>query len=361
MSHEFESGFVVGQPAWHRLATVLTEVPTLAEGIIKAGLDWEVLRLPLIALNKEEAGLSGISCAGWQAIVRKTDERVLGIASDKYVPLQNREAFNWFQPFLDKSDCQLESAGSLKQGRIVWVLAKILAGGAEVTDGDKLEAYLLLSNAHDGTRAVTVGFTPIRVVCWNTASAAHRGLDRAADKKTGKALRIVHTKAIKANLEAVQKTVDIAARRLEDLVADARVLRGREIDATSFYQFLEKVYGPERDAIRAKLQSCYETAKDESLSPEAREIAKEGAIKLEEKLARPFRKVSTIERITKLFNEGPGADLAGKTLWGAVNAVTRYEEYERKGTPENNLHASWFGGSVNEIRERAYDTAASML
>jgi hypothetical protein len=82
--------------------------------------------------------------------------------------LQNKDAFAWFQPFLDAREAALHTAGSLRQGSRIWVLAKLNRDPLVIAEGDEVEKFLLLSHGHDGSLAVRCGFTPVRVVCANT-------------------------------------------------------------------------------------------------------------------------------------------------------------------------------------------------
>lgn len=357
MSHEFESGFVVREQAWHGLATVLQDCPSIEEGIRMAGLDWAVVPSPIQVLTAQ-----GIVDGGtFRAMVRSTDGSILAVLTEQYTPLQNREAFGFFQGFLDKGLCALESAGSLREGRNVWVLAKVQGAEGEVSDGDKVEGYLLLSNAHDGSRAVTVQFTPIRVVCWNTLSTSHGLADKSADAGDGKAVRIHHGKDVKANLKSVQEQVDVAARRIGDVLKLSKGLRRVQLDAGGFYKFMEQVYAPERDEMRRKLQTLYAVYNDVEKPKAERDVALEAAQKLEENLSKPFRRMSTVTVLANLFDRGPGAEMAGQTLWGAVNAVTHYEEHVKNGDNAKRLTSSWFGGSVEKTRERAFQVAVNSL
>jgi phage/plasmid-like protein (TIGR03299 family) len=360
MSHEFETGFVVREQAWHGLATVLKDAPTIEAGIKEAGLEWEVSCCPMTAMAP--SGI--ITVEGFKAVVRHSDSSVLGVVSDKYVPLQNAEAFGWFQPFLDKGLCTLESAGSLKKGKHVWVLAKIQGGDAEVSRGDQITGYLLLSTAHDGSRAVTVALTPIRVVCWNTISMAFQLADQIADRKNGrkgKAVRIVHSKQMKDQLKAVQEQIDFSRQQMDEVITGAQVLRRRKVGATDYYKFLESVYAEERNQMRIDLQELYVIYNNKKEPKEKRDAALIKCQEIEERLAKPFKKESAVSTLVSLFESGPGAEFAGKTLWGAVNAVSHYEEHMKPGSNEVRLHSSWFGGTVASNREKAFAVAAAMV
>jgi phage/plasmid-like protein (TIGR03299 family) len=132
----------------------------------KAGLDWEVELVPLITADTQ-------SQVAHRAVRRTSDARVLGVVGPRYAPLQNKDAFGWFQPFLDVREAALHTAGSLKSGSRIWVLAKLNRDPLVIAEGDTVEKFLLLSHGHDGSLAVRCGFTPVRVVCANTLAMAH--------------------------------------------------------------------------------------------------------------------------------------------------------------------------------------------
>jgi len=204
MAHQFETGFFVHQPAWHRLGKLLNNPPTTEQAIIEAGLDWTVLEEPIYRIQRE--GIVEVSTH--KSLVRDRDEKLLGIVSKAYHPLQNKQAFNWFDPLLHEGDVTLEAAGSLKGGKRIWVLAKIQMKPLEIQDGDTIQPYLLLHNSHDGSTAIWIQFTPIRVVCWNTLSWA--ASSRHADQKNHKAFRIRHHSNINENLALAQQALDLA-------------------------------------------------------------------------------------------------------------------------------------------------------
>lgn len=374
MAHHWESGFVVREAAWHGLATVLKDAPTIAEGIKQAGLEWDVVQCPIEAIiaGDNVGRLSSpqrpgdpkeyhVPAPGWIANVRSTDKSILGIVSEKYKPIQNKDAFQFFDKFLDNKSCALEAAGSLKSGRFVWVLAKIANGEAEVSPGDKIYSYLKLSTAHDGSHAGTIAFTPIRVVCYNTLSSALAQADKSVAAGEGRAMHVLHVGDVKASLAAAQAEIDIAHRRIGKIVQQAKAFKKVEMDKAFFYRFLEEIYGPERAEMRKKLQILYPVVNDEKRPQAERDVAKEEAMVIEEKLARPVRRSGIIHSLVRGFETGPGAEMAGQTLWGAINAVTHYEEHQRVGSNEERLYASWFGGNTEKVRERAFEVAASLV
>ena len=170
MSANVESMLSVNEVPWHGLGVILDSPPTPADAIRIAGLDWEVKLKQLYAhpdLNDAFVWPSPRQVSAF-ATTRATDGKVLGIVGPNYTVVQNTEAFAFFQPFIDSGTCKIETAGSLRGGRRIWVLARIEEDPTEILKGDEIRRYTLMSNSHDGTLAVRVGFTGIRAVCENT-------------------------------------------------------------------------------------------------------------------------------------------------------------------------------------------------
>ena len=188
-----EKMMFVGATPWHGEGTKLDENPSISEAIVAAGLDWEVGTKSLFTAEGTEVNA--------KATFRKTDNRVLGVVGPRYTPLQNQDAFDWFQPFLDAQECQLHTAGSLSEGEKVWVLAQLNRDNCEIVKGDEVSKFILLSNSHDGSTSIRVGYTPIRVVCVNTLAAAH-------NSKDSQLIRIRHTRSSKTNLDNVRDIMD---------------------------------------------------------------------------------------------------------------------------------------------------------
>ena len=126
MAHEIEmvgnraSMAYFGETPWHNLGTPLTtdDLYDWQSVCVKSGLDWEAELTPLVTADTQAK-------VEHQAVRRKTDGRILGVVGPKYHVLQNRAAFQWFQPFLDAKEAALHTAGSLCEGSRVWVLAKL--------------------------------------------------------------------------------------------------------------------------------------------------------------------------------------------------------------------------------------------
>ena len=116
MAHEIETIFYMNETPWHRLGTRVIDIPTADEAIVAAGLNWKVETKPLFLADGTQAPS--------KAVVRTSDNSILGVVGENYQPLQNEDAFKFFNPFVETGLATFETAGSLRQGKRVWILAK---------------------------------------------------------------------------------------------------------------------------------------------------------------------------------------------------------------------------------------------
>ena len=311
MSHEFESGFFVNQGAWHGLGTVLHYPPTTAQAIIDAGLDWQVTELPLFF--QSEQGLTPVS--SHKSLIRSTDHQLLGIVSQQYRPLQNHLAFSWFDFLLHDGDVSLESAGSLKDGKRVWILAKINQSTTEIIPNDPVEPYLLLSNSHDGSSAIWIQFTPIRVVCQNTLSYALSR--RQQDQELGRAFRIRHQGDLQSKLSQAQTALDFARQKFDAATDDYKAMASYSLNQADLDFYLSLVL----DTDTPQSTRAY-------------------------------------PQIVTNFEQGRGNH--GKTLWDAYNGVTEWLDHQRGTSDSKRLESTWFGNSA-KTRILAHQSALDLI
>lgn len=338
MSHEVETMFSVVETPWHKLGKVLKEAPSTADAIRAAGLDWSVEKRPLYLAD-------GRSVDAF-ATVRASDGRILGDhVGPGYTILQNSEAFAWFDPFVVSSQATLETAGSLRKGAVVWVLARLARRASVIVPkaDDRVEKYLLLSNSHDGTLAVRVGFSPIRVVCANTLAMAHTDGASAL-------LRVKHTSNLASALDAIRDTINGADRKFESTAEQYRQLAARDISARDLDRYVSRVFEAPEVGVSA-------TAAGNVLAFARRAVREAEKESRSDKYAR--ERFETIER---LFRHGRGNDMPGVrgTWWAAYNGVTEYLQYERpRSTPESRIDSLAFGGAAATSR-RALATALEL-
>lgn len=202
MAANVETMFSVRVTPWHGLGEIIQEAPTSDDAIRIAGLDWKVIQSDLIC--KE----NGQIVNGFKVNIRDTDKKTLGIVTDRYKIVQNSEAFAFTDALLGEG-VRYETAGSLASGRRVWMLAKL--EDRIITD-ELIEPYLVFTNSHDGTGAVRVAITPVRVVCQNTLNFALQTAERQWS--------CAHKGDIQGKLEEARHTLLNANRYMDELEED---------------------------------------------------------------------------------------------------------------------------------------------
>lgn len=169
MPDYFERGFSVREPMWHKKGVVLGEYPGRDEAMRIAGHDWKLEELPVFTAEEQA---DPILADGWKALVRSDTRTVLHVARDSYTVVQNETLWDIADAMVSLPNVQYETAGLLKGGRIAWVLA-LLDEPVQI-DGDESPTYpfVLATTTHDGSGALRAAAVSVRVVCWNTWSAA---------------------------------------------------------------------------------------------------------------------------------------------------------------------------------------------
>ena len=175
MAHNIGQMFYVGELPWHTLGQKLKQAATLEEALVAGGLDWEVGTVPIAPLNEPNSRISHRV-----AVVRSDRKpgetgRVVGVVHPGFEPLQNRQGALMFDALMGQGKRIYHTGGYLKNGEIIWLLAR-LPNDIRVRGDDVLETYLLFTNSHDGSVAIDIRLTTVRVVCQNTLSLAlHTG------------------------------------------------------------------------------------------------------------------------------------------------------------------------------------------
>lgn len=340
MSAEVESMMYVGHTPWHGQGVKLANPPTAEEAIRAAGLDWDVALCPVSAdVLGDDGATELVSVPNYRAVRRVSDGRIYAVVSDGFRPLQNREAFGFFDGMIASGSAEYETAGALRDGARIWVLVKLALPHAEIVPGDRVDAYALLSNSHDGSLAVRAGFTNVRVVCSNTLAASH---------SQGRYIRIKHTTNVKENLDVVRDTMHVARRTFETTVEQYRRLADVGINQDDFRAYVAEVFAPEeKPAIEESESALTARLLGGAVQNETTEQATDRLL---------GRAPRNIEKVTECFESGAGHELAGKTLWGAYNAVTEYVQHVRGNDAAKRLDSAWFGQG-DKVNVRALSLA----
>lgn len=244
MAANVETMFYTREKPWHGLGTRVEVAPTSADALIMAGLDWEVLQESIYTD-------AGHKIAGYKANVRSTDKKVLGVVTDRYKVIQNAEAFEFTDTLLGNG-VRYETAGSLAEGKKVWLLARLPR--EYIIGGERISPYLVFSNTHDGSGAVRVAVTPIRVVCNNTLNLA---LDTAK-----RSWSMVHTGDIKGKIQEAKDTLFMAEEYMDNLGREFERLRKIQMSDEQVREFIELLLPVEKNASLAQLRNIKKLRED---------------------------------------------------------------------------------------------------
>ncbi len=207
MAANVETMFYTREKPWHGLGIMVAEAPNSKDALRLAGLNWKVLQEPVYTENEE-------LIQGYKANVRDTDRKVLGVVTDRYKVIQNEEAFAFTDTLLGEG-VRYETAGSLQEGRRVWMLARLPR--EFIIGGERISPYMVFSNTHDGSGAVKTALTPIRVVCNNTLNLALRTAKRSWS--------MIHTGDISGKIEEAKNTLLLADEYMTALGQEFENLR----------------------------------------------------------------------------------------------------------------------------------------
>ena len=301
MAHELEFVNGVAQMAyrlskgkpWHGLGTPVGDNMTPAEMMKAAGLDWGVSKVDsFIEFNGQKVP------TGQQSLVRDTDGKILTQVGSGWNPVQNAAAFEFFADFVSKGDMAMDTAGSLKDGRIVWALADV-RDGFSLFGGDEVKGYLLFSNPHEYGKSIDVRFVLERVVCNNTLTVA-------LAEKGQPSVRVNHRSQFDA--ERVKELLGISHRKTSTFKEAAEFLGSKQYIKTDLEEYFGEIFGKS-------------VKEDKVLSP-------------------------TAERAMAVIETQPGAEYQAGSWWQALNAVTYLCDHELGRTNDTRLASAWFGGNA---------------
>ena len=314
MSHEIEMVNGVAQMAyagelpWHGLGTQVSDDISTDGMMEAAGLDWSVSKQPMYYMD--DLGEMG-EVPGKSALVRSSDNKVMDIVGQDWNPVQNAEAFEFFREFVDSGDMKMHTAGSLKDGKMVWALAKVNDGFTIKTaqGEDSVESYLLFSNPHQYGKSIDVRFTPIRVVCNNT-------LTLSLNQNVDQYVRMGHQRPF--NAEDAMATLGMAHQKLETYKEAAEYLCQKSYTTDQMLDYFNQVFPSASD-------------RDSNKSREAQEV----------------------------MHTQAGANLGEGTFWQLFNTVTYMTDHTLGRNADTRLQSSWYGQNQN-VKKKALELAVNM-
>jgi phage/plasmid-like protein (TIGR03299 family) len=306
-----------GGVPWHGLGERVSNNMTPVEMMKAAKCDWTVSKRPMAFKDKNG---KWVEYPNRFALTRDKDDRTFDIVSHTWKPMQNAEGFEFFKKYCEAGKMAMETAGSLWDGKYIWVLARVKKDFALGAKGnDKMRSYLLMCIPHEHGKAIIIQFTAIRVVCWNTLSFA---LGSGLKGQAG-AFRVPHSikfdDTIKANAEAA---LGLATKQMDEFEAVSKLLvkaRATEEKVEDYFcevlQYDRKKKGSREPLILPKFRQALE------------------------------------------FAPGQQIDTAKGTMWGALNAVSFVIDHDGDDR-QTALKNAWFGHKAT-IKQRAVEVAVA--
>jgi phage/plasmid-like protein (TIGR03299 family) len=314
MAHEIEmvngkaQMAYAGDLPWHGLGVKVLSDLTPDQILEAAGLNWTVEKIPAYAtIDNKQVKI------GQSALVRSMDNSILDVVSDDWNPVQNSDAFEFFNEFVAAGDMEMHTAGSLKNGQIVWGLAKVKES-FELFKGDQIDSYLLFSNFHKYGFSTDVRFTPIRVVCNNT-------LTLSLNSKVERMVKISHRKVFDPS--NVKEMLGIATNKLAKYKDMAEFLGSKKAKDEDIIQYFTRIFPVSGSGDKKK------------------EVSKNA------------------ELAYNILHTQPGAEYAEGTWWQPFNAVTFLTDHLAGRSADTRLTSAWYGYHKN-VKTKALELAVEM-
>lgn len=305
MSASVETMFYVRETPWHGLGTKVMEAPTSAEALTLAGLDWNVIQK---SIETED----GTRISGFRANIRDSDEKVLGVVTDRYKVVQNTDAFSFTDELLGEG-VTYETAGSLQEGRRTWLLAKLPQ--RYIISGDEITPYLVFMNSHDGTGSIKAAMTPIRVVCQNTLNLALSTAKRYWSTN--------HTGDIRGKINDAKYTLLYADQYMGELGKTIDHLNKIKLTDRQVYEYIDALF---------------------PLLDKPTELQKKNMLRMKEEL-----KIR--------YFDAPDLKHVGKNAYRFVNAVSDFATHSKPLRERKNFKESLFARTIdgNAMIDKAYE------
>ena len=309
MAANVETMFSVREKPWHGLGTIVAEAPTSADALRLAGLDWKVVQEPIFTDLNEPV-------EGYRVNIRDIDRKALGVVSDRYKVVQNTDAFSFTDELLGKG-VRYETAGSMQEGKKVWLLARM--PHEYIIAGERISPYLIFSNTHDGSGSVKVAVTPVRVVCNNTLNLALNTAKRS--------FSMIHTGNIRDKIQEAKDTLFMAEEYMDCLGIEFEQLRRQKVTDAQVKEYIELLLPMEKD-------------------PTA--IQRKNTVRLREDMMRRYYDAPDLQKI-------------GKNAYRFVNAVSDFATHSNPIRRTANYNENLFSRTVdgNPLIDKAYQLVSA--
>lgn len=299
----------VGATPWHGLGQTLDQNATIEQWRVAAGMDWSIEKMPVCYMPH---GFYGdiVEFPKQNVLYRSDNSEPLSVVSDRYQVVQPADVLEFFRDLVEQSGFRLHTAGTLFGGKRLWALAETGKFG-EITEGDGIGGFLLLSTSADKSLATTARFTSVRVVCNNTLSMSLQN----------NAHSVSFTHARKFDPELMKSKLGVAVASFDSFMQMAKHLERQRITAEQAENFIKRILFTADQIANTDLN-------------------------LEKN--RPYNKILDLFK-----GEAKGAELVGDTKWALLNSVTEYFDHHHPSrTNDARLNNAWFGNG-DTIKNRA--------
>jgi phage/plasmid-like protein (TIGR03299 family) len=316
--HLVETMAYAGERPWHGLGSKLAPQQPIETWRQQAGMDWQIEESEVRYITGSNS-VGVINAFPEQKVLYRSDTKApLAVVSKRFQVVQPGEILEFYRDLTACSGFELETAGVLRAGRKFWALART-GQSTSLKGRDRVDGYLLLATACDGTLATTAQFTSVRVVCNNTL--------QIAIGEAGGAIKVPHRSQF--DPDAVKRQLGITVSAWDGFVARMKALCERPVDPDSVDELLRRVLtytGPEGK----------------------RSVVNEQAL----------------ANVRSLYDGGGrGALMASSrgTAWGLLNGITEYVDHHRRArSDDHRVDAAWFGQGA-QIKHRAWDEAMKLV
>jgi phage/plasmid-like protein (TIGR03299 family) len=296
----------VGETPWHGLGQTLDQNATIEQWRVAAGMDWQIESSPVRYTANGNDNIYG----GQNVLYRSDNSNALSVVSNRYKPVQPADVLEFFRDLVEESGFRLHTAGTLFGGKRLWALAET-GKFAEVTQGDGIGGFLLLSTSADKSLATTARFTSVRVVCNNTLSMSVQN--------NANCVSITHAR--KFDHELMKSKLGAAVASFDGFMEMAKHLERQRITAEQADNFIKRIL----------------FTADQLNEPDF--VVEKN---------RPYNKILDLFK-----GEAKGSELVGDTKWALLNSVTEYFDHHHPSrTDDARLNNTWFGNGDN-IKNRA--------
>jgi phage/plasmid-like protein (TIGR03299 family) len=319
MAHEVETMAWANEVPWHGLGANVDPNVSVEEMAEAAGLNWRLVGHPIFTSVDDEI----IQIPERQAWIRDSDKKVMTVTGDNWRPMQPVDTIEFMRDYVAAGAAKLETAGSLRGGKIVWGLAR-LNHDFEVGRGDKVNGYVLITSPNEVGKSITVRTTTVRVVCANTMAMA--------ENNSTLHYRQNHLKDF--NADQAKMVLGNAHEQLRQAERNAKALLKLKLSISdSITKVLVPIFHPE--------------------------IAESPEMMAE--IEMPENQPRILAQMIESIERAPGNKEIAGTGWATLNGVTRWADHVAGRKAETRLYNSWigdYGRRKLEVQDKLLELAA---